>query len=189
MSVLTLLIEGLGLVLIIVSIWLHYYAAKIAVKYNHNADRMKELIEGGDRFIELVQAEIESIKESLQAQLEIPLGEHMFHAMFNTLVTLGASEMGKAEKAKQTIALNGFQKIGQSVGRGIKKEIPQIEMMEKFAGGRGGGGGAPGGGMIESIVGDMFGIDLPPGAIGAILGPKQPAPAQEPAKKKSEGWQ
>lgn len=189
MSVMTPLIEGLGLVLIIVSIWLHYYAGIIAKKYNKAADRLLEIAEGADNMMGLAAGEIEKLKGSIEMQLEIPIGEHLFHAMFNTLVTLGASEMGQAEKAKQTMALTGFQKIGQSVGRGIKKEIPQIEMMEKFAGGRGGGGGAPGGGMIESIVGDMFGIDLPPGAIGAILGPKQPAPAQEPAKKKSEGWQ
>lgn len=193
MSVMTPLIEGLGLVLIIVSIWLHYYAGIIAKKYNRAADRLLQISDNVDGLTAMAAQEIANIKEGVNMQLQTSIAEHIFHAMFNTLVTLGASDMGKAEKAKQTIALNGFQKIGHSIGRGLKKEIPIIEQAGNFKGGGSTGsqaGGLPGG-LVESIVGDMFGVDLPPGTIQTLMNSSKPQGGPVQNLKKNEetgGW-
>lgn len=118
-------------------------------------------------------------KEQIDKNLEVPISEHLFHAFFNTLVSLGASDMGKEGTAKQNMAINGFQKIGRAIGKGLKKEIPAIE---KFSGGGSSGGGIPG---IEGIIGNLFGIDLPPGTLNAIQGMGGSKP---PPEKDKGGW-
>lgn len=127
-------------------------------------------------------------KEMIDKNLEIPISEHLFHASWNTLVSLGASDMGKESTAKQNMALNGFQRIGKALGKGLKKEIPAISKLS-------GGGGGAGGDLLGGLASSMFGVDLPPGTMDLLLNSGSakttpaPLPAKtEPKKSSSDGF-
>ena len=167
MSAITGLIEGLALVLVLVSIYLHFWGIKVLKKYDIAGTNFKRISEDLDVMIQIYKPSLESWKGMIDKNLEIPISEHLFHAGFNTLVTLGASDMGKEGQAKQNMAIMGFQKIGRAIGKGLKKEIPQIEQFGGLVGGSGGADSGMGG-LLE-IGAEMFGMKLPPGA-GKLLG-------------------
>ena len=168
MSAITGLIEGLALVLVLVSLYLHFWGIKVLKKYDVAGKKFETISEELDILVQLYKPDLEKWRSKIDANLELPISEHLFHALFNTMVTLGASDMGKEGQAKQNMAITGFQKIGRAIGKGLKKEIPAIEQFSGLAGGGSAGGGSDGmGGLIE-IAGEMFGIKIPPGA-GKLL--------------------
>lgn len=183
MSVLEWIIEGLALVLILYSIWLHRKAHKIMNNIEETAqaarvylDTFAPTVEG---WIQKIDSKLEGWMEAIDSNMAIPWGEHIFHALFNTLMTLGASEMGKGEQGKQTMALYGFQRIGEALGKGLKKEIPAVEYANQYL------GGEQDGGMIDfgSMIGEYFGVKIPPG----MLKPSnKPNPYEPGAKKPKE---
>lgn len=164
MSEITWLLEGLAFVLLVLSIYLHFWGIKIMKKYSIAGDRWISVTTDLDNIVEIYRPSIEKWKTDIDGYMEMPPAEHLFHAFFNTMVSLGAKDMGKEGQAKQNMAINGFQKIGRAIGKGLKKEIPAIEQFSSMGGG---GDGGPG---LEGIVGSMFGIDLPPGTIQALQG-------------------
>lgn len=193
MSVIEWFDYGLALVLLLYSLWLHRKAQVVIEKSNviaesggaflgeslpkiesalanltsiedrvaKNLSRIEGRVEGELLFYRTI---VDDLKAKVDEQLEIPISEHMFHAAVNLLVSLGASDMSKESKARQTMALIAFQNIGRHIAMGIKKEIPAVEMLNKS----GGGDGIPGGFAPESIIGQLFGIDLPAGSLNAL---------------------
>lgn len=188
MSELSWLIEGLALVLVLVSIYLHFWGLQVLKKYDLAGKKFQSISEDMDIMIQIYKPDLEKWKDQIDNNLEMPFSEHLFHAMFNTLVALGAKDMGKEGQAKQNMAIVGFQKIGRAIGKGLKKEIPAIETLSGMGGGGGEGGGGVGG-MAEMVAG-MFGIDLPPGAgnmIGNMMGGGGGSTPEEEVKKGKDG--
>lgn len=182
MSVLEWLIEGSALLLIIVSIWLHYKANVIMnsiAETNRRArsflDESRPIFETWETDLTNLSVSMETWKEKIDQNLEYSIAEHLYSAGMQVLVSLGASEMGKGEKARQTMALVGLQKIGAAIGRGIKKEIPVIEQFQQAQ---------DGGGGVEDVIGDLLGIKIPKGILGHLKnnmgGPAQPQQQKQP---------
>lgn len=146
-----------------------------------NLQRMENMVINMENMVTLYTDPAEEWKAKIQENLEIPLAEHLFIAFFNTLVSLGASDMGKEGTAKQNMAINGFQKIGRAIAKGIKKEIPQIEALQGMTGGGGGGGD-----MISSLASSVLGFDIPPGIMGALAGGGKAPPDETVKAKKKE---
>lgn len=192
MSVIEWLLEGLLLVLILYSFWLHRKAEKVINRVEDISQKTGDFFDEsrpklttafdnltstlGKAEGELIyyRAAFEDIKNKADAQLSIPIGDHLFHAFANTLITLGASDMSKEDKAKQTMALIGFQNIGRHIAMGIKHEIPAVEMLNTYSEKS---GGAQGFG-VESIIGKVLGIDIPPGALDLLHQNSKPMPQQ-----------
>ena len=167
--------------MVLVSIYLHFWGIKVLRKYDRAGTKFEMISADIDVMIQIYKEPMEKWKVMIDKNLEMPFSEHLFHAMFNTLVTLGAKDMGKESQAKQNMAIVGFQKIGRAIGKGLKKEIP---MIEQFSGGAAGGGGDDGLGGILEIGAEMFGMKLPPGA-GKLLG-KLAGNQAAPVEKKEE---
>lgn len=180
MSAVTWFIEGLALVLVLVSLYLHFWGIKVLRRYDRAGQKFERIAQDVDNMIEIYKPSLESWKTMIDKNLEVPFSEHLFHAMFNTLISLGASDMGKEGQAKQNMAITGFQKIGRAIGKGLKKEIPQIEAFGGLADGTGGGEA----GLLE-IGAAMFGVDLPPGA-SKLLQNMGGGGKREPPKKESQ---
>lgn len=177
------IIEGLALVLLIVSIYVHVWGIKILKKYDIAGDIFKRFAQDLDNTWAIYKPSLESWKEMIDKNLEIPISEHMYHTVMNTLVSLGAKDMGKESQAKQNMALHGFAKIGRSLGKGLKKEIPAIESLSGLVGKGGGSGGG-----IESMIGSFFGVDLPPGALDMLNAANQPQQPTAKPKSKEDGF-
>lgn len=199
MSATLSLYEGILIVLAMLLTWWGIREARhIQITVNEIRESNAETRRKVDQIFEIYGPALENWKEAIDKNLEIPISEHLFHALFNTLVTLGASDLGKESQAKQNMAIHGFQKIGGAIGRGIKKEIPAIDTLSGMVKGK--GGGAQGGGLgIESIVGEMFGIDLPAGSLDMLMnmggggqvlpnGTPMPQPKKLPGKNDDNFW-
>ena len=167
MSVISWLIEGGALVLVLVSLYLHFWGIRVLKKYDRAGDKFRVISEELDTIIQIYKEPMEQWKVAIDKNLEMPASEHLFHAIFNTLVTLGAKDMGKEGQAKQNMAIVGFQKIGRAIGKGLKHEIPQIEQFGNLASGSAGGSGSGMGGILE-VGAEMLGVKVPPG-MGKLL--------------------
>lgn len=191
MSVIQWLLECLLLVLILYSFWLHKKAnvvidnvemlsKKTAQFFDESKPKLERAFDNltstlGKAEGELVyyRAAFDDIKEKADAQLSIPIGDHLFHAFMNSMITLGATDMAKEDKAKQTMALIGFQNIGRHIAKGLKHEIPAVEMLNKYSDGA---QSSDGGFGVESIMGKVLGMDIPPGTFELLNQQSKPLP-------------
>lgn len=178
MSVIEWFDYTLALVLLLYSLWLHRKAQLVIQNAEIMVKSGSEFLGGSLPAIKTTIADLsnikdqylsygEELKQKLDKQLEISFGEHMFVAGMNMMISLGASDMSKEEKAKQTMALIGFQNIGRHIAMGIKHEIPAVEMLNQYSEnadqGSQGGLFAP-----ETIISKVTGMDIPPGTFQAL---------------------
>lgn len=176
MSVIEWIIEGSVLVLILFSWWLHLKANKIANEVRETNAKTSAIVDSLAPVADMIIEKIPSWSDKIDENMEHSWGEHIFHAFFNVLVSLGAGEMAKGDKAKQTMALQGFAAMGEALGRGLKKEIPAVEYANKYL-----GDGQPQGFDPSGLIGQIFGIDLPPGLLRA------PPPKPQMTEKTDSG--